>query len=355
MRAIWAAIAIALLAVAPSANAATYVYDSIGRLVYVAYGNGQTVTYTYDAAGNRTQVIVGTNVVPIANSDSISTNENAAVSFDPRTNDSDVDGDALTIVFKTDGSHGTVAINGGGASLTYTPASGYAGSDSFSYTISDGHSHTATAFVAVTVISQPPVAVNDSISTNRNQVVTFDPRVNDSDPEGDTLTITGKTDGAHGTVAINGGGVSLTYTPVAGYTGSDSFNYTISDGYGNTATAIVSVTVNPFNQAPIAVADTLDISVSHDPGHSVTPVGSLDPRVNDSDPDGDPLTIIAVTNGANGTVTIDGGGTGVTYTYNHSVIGELETTDSFTYTISDGFGGTATQTVEVVISVTINQ
>lgn len=87
-----------------------------------------------------------------------------------------------------------------------------------------------------------PTAVNDSLAVTLNTSSTFDPRGNDTDPNGDTLAINSRTDGAHGTVAINTI-ASVTYTPAAGYTGADSFTYTISDGRGGTATGTVSVTV----------------------------------------------------------------------------------------------------------------
>ena len=79
---------------------------------------------------------------------------------------------------------------------------------------------------------------------------------NDTDPNGDTLTVTGKTNGAHGTVSCTTAGV-CTYTPAADYHGPDTFTYTISDGNGGTDTATVTVTVTPVNDAPVAVDDTL--------------------------------------------------------------------------------------------------
>ncbi len=339
-----------LLAVGGPAHAATaYTYDSLGRLVRVDYGAGSYITYRYDAAGNRSAVgNATTNAAPVAVNDAVTLNQNGSATFDPRSNDSDPDYDVLTITAKTDGTHGTVAINAG-TSLTYTPATGFHGSDSFTYTVSDGAGHTAGATVAATVVNRPPVAVDDSISALGGAAATFDPRVNDSDPEGDTLTITAKTDGAYGTVAINGG-TSLTYTPVTGYAGSDSFTYTISDGNGHTATATVAATVTAANQAPVAVNDTVSFIRNLSAGQTVRPIVTFDPRVNDSDPDGDTLTITAVTSTANATVSIGGGGTSVTYSYN-TMVSNLITTETFTYTISDGHGHTATANVAVQIDV----
>jgi len=170
---------------------------------------------------------------------------------------------------------------------------------------------------------------------------------NDSDPEGDPLTVTAVTTPSRGTAVINGD-TTVTYTTIGGSNASDSFVYTIADNHGNTAHATVFVTVTGNNHPPVANDDELDINHT---GVPVTPQGQIDPRANDTDADGDPLTITAVTQGANGTVSIINQGTGVNYTYNSSVIHDLQTTDSFTYTISDGNGGTATATVTVIINV----
>src|SRR3569833_2989905 len=132
-------------------TANSYTYDSLGRLktatIHAAAGD-TVITYTYDSAGNRTQQAVtvnGTNHAPVANTDTVATGINAAVTFDPLANDTDADYDALTITAKTNGSHGTVAINSG-ATLTYTPTTGYTGSDSFTYTISADTSLTNCTF-----------------------------------------------------------------------------------------------------------------------------------------------------------------------------------------------------------------
>lgn len=315
----------------------TYTYDALGRLTGVDYGAaGGQETITYDAAGNRTSRIVsGANVAPLPVNDSITTDQNTLKSFDPRVNDSDPQGDPLTIVAKTNGAHGVVVIVGG-TSLTYTPATNYRGADSFTYTVSDGAGHSATATVSVTVVAvnQAPNAADDSLVVAENNSKSFDPRANDSDSDGDALAISAKTDGAHGTVFIDGG-VSLIYTPEAGYTGSDSFTYTISDGQGHTAIASVAVTVT--NSAPVAVADAITTTQNV--------AKSFYPLVNDTDVDGDTLSVTAATDGSHGAVTISGG-VSLTYTPTTGYNGA----DSFTYTISDGKGHAATASVSVTVS-----
>lgn len=347
--------AIVAVLAATGSSATSYTYDDLGRVVMVTYDNKQVV-YIYDDAGNRAQVITqgNGNHPPTANDDSASTPQGVAVAVNVLSNDSDSDpGDTLTVSSVANGAHGSVSITA--PNVTYTPTSNFYGTDSFPYTISDGHNHTASANVTVTVVSsdQPPNAGNDNISLPRNHPYNFDPLANDSDPEHEQLTITQTSTPSHGTVAIVSG-LTLTYTPVAGYGGADSFTYTISDGHNNTATATVSASVSTSNQSPAAANDSLYTSpTQHNDGDPVTPSGTLDPRSNDSDPDGDPLTITAKTNGTKGTVSIGGGGTSVTYTYTYNtpVLHTREDTDSFTYTISDGHGGTATATIAVTINV----
>jgi YD repeat-containing protein len=334
------------LAVAPAANAAiTYTYDTLGRLVRVDYGGGNYVVYQYDAAGNRTAIgNSSTNVAPTAVNDAVSTNQNTATTFDPRVNDTDPDYDPLTITAKTNGTHGTVSINSG-TSLTYTPTTGYHGSDSFTYTISDGASHTSTATVSVTIVNRPPVATPYALNSWAGAAVTFNPLSSVSDPDGDTLTITAKTNGAHGAVTLNSG-TSLTYTPTSGYYGTDSFSYTVSDGQGNTTIGTVNATVGT---APVAGGpDSCEVTATYT-GTPVAPSGDCDPTGNDSDADGDTFTVTAVSTPAHGTASIVGAHT-VHYAYGSTLIGDQTRTDSFTYTITDSHGNTATATINVTIT-----
>jgi hypothetical protein len=207
-----------------------------------------------------------------------------------------------------------------------------------------GHQHYATATVFV-FVGSPPIAKDDYQPVTSNTATTFDPRVNDSDPNNFPLTVIAAGAPSHGSAAP-GGNVSLTYTPATGYSGSDSFSYTVSNGHGldATATDFMCVGTNP----PAANADTLEAAATIPAGGgSVTPQASLDPRANDSDPCGSALTITAVTQGTKGSVIINPSGTPVTYTYNSPVDHVLHTTDSFTYTVTDAFGATGTVTVNI--------
>jgi len=162
-------------------------------------------------------------------------------------NDSDPDGDTLIVVSATPAAHGTVTVNGG--TLSYQPAPGYVGPDTFSYTIRDPAGLTSTAAVNVTVVAappanQPPIAVNDFAQAGYNQPVTIDVLANDSDPDGDALVIESWTQPPNGTVT-QGPGRTLVYRSKPDYIGYELFTYTIVDGRGGRATASVRVFADP--------------------------------------------------------------------------------------------------------------
>ncbi len=329
-------------------SATTITYTPTG-----GYNGTDSFTYTIsDGHGGSSTATVSltvgtvTNHNPVATADSKTTLMNTALTFDPRTNDTDADGDTLAITGAGSASHGTVSVNSG-TSLTYTPTTSYYGTDSFTYSLSDGHGGTATGTVTMTV-NRAPVATADTASVAQNTAQTVSVLGNDSDPDGDTLSVSAVTNGAHGTVTTNG--TTVTYTPATGYTGSDSFTYTLSDGRGGTATGTVSVTVSASSTVT-AVNDTLTINQNFDDGTSITPSGYKDPRTNDSSSGSYSLSITGVTQGSNGGV-VTYTSTGVTYTYPYAVSDSMTDTDTFTYTVSDGHGGSATATVTVNITAT---
>jgi len=128
--------------------------------------------------------------------------------------------------------------------------------------------------------NQPPVAQDDVATTDEDVPVIISVLGNDSDPDGDPLTITGVTQGAKGGVSI--GGVNVTYTPTLNLNGTDSFTYSISDGRGGTATATVRVTINPVNDAP-----TVTLGADQTSGPAPLAVAFT---ATATDVDGDPLT-----------------------------------------------------------------
>ena len=256
-------------------------------------------------------------------------------------NDSDPDGDALAITAVGTPAHGTASIAGN--KVNYTPASGYTGADSFTYAIADGKGGTASATVAITiqpvVVNHPPVAQNDAYTVDQNSSAnSLNVLANDSDPDGDTLTITTVGAPAHGTASIAKQQGQL--HPASGYSGADSFTYTIADGKGGTASATVSITVTvPVpNHPPVAQNDAFTVDQN-------SSANSLNVLANDSDPDGDPLTITAVGAPAHGTASI------VNNRISYTPAAGYAGSDSFTYTIADGRGGSASATVAITVQV----
>jgi|GEM_PF-2102258 len=274
------------------------------------------------------------NQPPVAVDDSVTTTVGAAVVVPVLANDTDPDDDPLSIVDVTAPAHGMAAISG--TVVVYTPTAGYSGTDGFDYTISDGFGGTDTAHVAVTVIdtNNPPDAVDDAAGTTVNQSVSIAALANDTDPDDDPLNIVSATVPAHGTAVVSG--TVIVYTPTTDYIGADGFDYTISDGRGGTDTASVVVTVRETNQPPVAVDDSAVTLVN-------TPVG-IAVLANDTDADGDPLSILSATVPAHGTAVVSG--TVVVYTPAPGYIGA----DGFTYTVSDGQGGTDTAAVSIAVS-----
>jgi hypothetical protein len=277
--------------------------------------------------------VIAANALPVANGDAASTVEDTAVTINVLGNDSDVDGDALSVT-SASATNGTVAIAAGG-SLTYTPNANFAGTDTISYTISDGAGGTASASVSVIVaaVNDAPVAVGDTATTVEDTSVTIGVLGNDTDVDGDPLSVTSAS-ATNGSVAIGAGG-SLTYTPNADFFGTDTISYTIGDGAGGTATGSVAVSVGAANDAPVAVADTA--TTAEDTAVTITVLG------NDTDVDGDPLSVTSAS-ATNGTVVVETDGS-LSYTPNADFSG----TDTITYEISDGAGGTATGSVAVSV------
>jgi len=158
-------------------------------------------------------------------------------------NDSDPDGDDLMVESVNQPENGTVSNDG--TNVAYTPEAGFSGIDIFDYTVSDGNggTDTATIIVAVASVNDPPVAQDDSASTDKDTSVAISVLANDSDPDaGDSLVVESITQPANGTLENNG--FDLLYTPDVGFTGTDTFTYTVSDGRGGTDTATVTVGVS---------------------------------------------------------------------------------------------------------------
>jgi outer membrane protein OmpA-like peptidoglycan-associated protein len=234
------------------------------------------------------QVLI--NRAPLAVDDSATVDRNASnVAINVLANDSDPDGDAITISQVGTPANGSVSIAGG--ALVYTPRAAFVGAESFTYTISDG-SLTATATVNITVRIAPPVAAPDTASTPVNTPVTLNVLANDSDPAGEALSLIAVGTPANGSVSFEASG-SVVYTPSAGFIGSDSFSYRVRNASGIEAQGQVSVTVTP--QPPRALSDSATTLFN-------TPI-TVNVLANDTDPAGGSLTLVEVTGIRNGTAS----------------------------------------------------
>jgi hypothetical protein len=255
-------------------------------------------------------------------------------------NDTDADGDALVVTLISDApDHGTILLFPDGH-FTYTPVAGYVGTDSFVYQITDGFGGFDSATVTITMANAAPDAVNDTYTMRPGETLSVAiPGVlgNDTDADGDALVVTLISDAPdHGTIVLFPDG-HFTYTPVAGYVGTDSFVYVISDGFGGSDSATVTISVGGANLPPIANDDTFTTFED-----LATPL-QIPVLFNDSDPEGGPLAVISFTQGAHGTVAF---GANLSYVPTDP---NYNGTDSFTYTIIDDQGLTATATVTVTI------
>ncbi len=248
-------------------NAASFNLNGDGSFSYTPNPNfNGSDSFTYKVSDSELESNTATVSITIdpVNDNPTANNDEATVAEDSGANQIDVlsndsilpdTGETLTVSTVTQGANGSVSITNGGADISYTPAADYFGADSFTYTISDGNGGSATATVDVTVtnVNDNPTANNDTATvaedsgSNSIDVLTNDSILPDA---GETLSVTGITQGANGSVSITNGGANVSYTPAANYFGADSFTYTVSDGSGGSATATVNVTVTAVNDSP---------------------------------------------------------------------------------------------------------
>ncbi|MDU8914053.1 Ig-like domain-containing protein [Aestuariicoccus sp. MJ-SS9] len=312
-----------------------------------------TVTDSFGQIASAQIVIdvAAQNDAPLARNDAVATQAGKMLlGASVLGNDSDPDGDALAVVFAdaTSRMGGSVTMAADG-SFTYVPATGFSGEDSFVYRVSDGQGGEAPALVTVTVepaLNDAPVAVDDVFEAQGGVTLQATGLLaNDSDPDGDTLSVLAWSGtSAEGGVVQLGADGSFQYTPAAGFSGEDSFFYTVSDGQAEN-TAVVTLNVapepqqEPTNDPEPGLFAVRDDVLTQTAGLGLSAVSVLE---NDTAPEGGALEIVSydrvtaqgwrVTMGADGVFRYD------------SDVG-FAGPDSFTYTVSDGLGGMATATV----------
>ena len=288
------------------------------------------------AQGEVTVTVVVPNDAPIASPDEVSLLEGEQVVVPVIANDSDPNGDPLQIVAVTMPAHGSIQILED-QSIRYTPQPGFIGIDGLNYTITDpgGLSAQTTVTFHVGSANQPPVAVEDNVTTHIDTAVLIDAVANDNDPDGPSPSLVAFTMPNAGTVTLDAL-QRFVYTPSSGFVGKDFFSYTIRDTNGAQAVGEVIVDVVELNQSPVAVDDIFETDFG-------TPV-TLTPIANDNDPDGDTLRLTGLTFPAHGNVSLDATGN-IIYTPDVGFSGS----DQLTYNIDDGNGGTDVGTIEIIV------
>ena len=179
---------------------------------------------------------------PVATAASFTIKANGTLAKSLEASDADA-GQSLTYAIVTQPSHGTLSLTDTSTgAFTYTPASGFSGSDSFSFKVNDGYLDSNTATDTITITDQAPVATGTSLSVKAGGQVSAQLKASDADA-GQSLTYKIVHQPAHGKVSLSAATGEVTYVPTSGFSGSDSFSFEANDGYQNSNTASVSVTV----------------------------------------------------------------------------------------------------------------
>ncbi len=271
---------------------------------------------------------------PMAYSDSITTLEDEAVSITLAGGDDD--GDIITYRVVSGPSHGS--LKGRAPRLIYSPNPNFNGSDRLTFKTSDRRAESDTATVSITVnaVNDAPTANNSSVITKEGKSVSIS--LTGTDPDGDLLTYIVVTGPAHGSLkGIAGTSPKVSYTPEENFSGTDSFTFKVSDKTAESAVATALITVQAINDRPNAKDDSTTTKED-------TKISSIDVLKNDTDMENDPLKVVSVTQGKNGSVSINKDNT-LSYTPNENFYGA----DAFTYTISDDKGGTDAAAVRVKV------
>ncbi|HEY2412186.1 MAG TPA: Ig-like domain-containing protein, partial [Pirellulaceae bacterium] len=315
--------------------------DSLYRLTATPTNLGFTNSET-SPSGNTS-----TNSTPTANNDTFSTAFNTPLTIAASgvlSNDTDPNNKSLTAAVSTQPANGTLTLNSDG-SFSYTPTSGFSGSDSFTYTATNGAQTSSAATVTIAVAASPnaPTVTAHTYSTNEGAALTISAAsgvlAGATDPQSLSMTAAAVTQPAHGTLALAADG-SFVYTPAAAFSGSDTFTYTASDSSATSQPATVTITV-VATTTPTANADSF--SVTEDTPFTVDAAGGV--LANDSDPNSSTLTAAVVTQPSNGTLSLNSDGS-FTYTPATSFTGS----DSFTYTATNTSSQSATATVTLTVN-----
>ncbi|HBC0006881.1 TPA: tandem-95 repeat protein, partial [Vibrio parahaemolyticus] len=312
------------------------------------------VSFTFDIIDDEDLVVSGSanldilpiNDAPNAENDVITTEEDTAVTIDVLVNDSDVEGDALSIQSASVPSEqGSVDIVDG--KLVFTPAENFNGEATITYIVTDGDlTDEAKVTVTVTPVNDSPVAVDDTTSIQEDTAVTIDVLTNDTDVDGDKLSIeSASVPKEQGTVEVVDG--KLVFTPAENFNGDAEITYTVTDGE-LTDEAKVTVTVNPVNDAPTIKVEAVE-SITEDAVSTDTVVATL--TVRDTDTPEDQLTV-SLENNSNGYFVLVGDEVKLTQAGVDAVNNdELNLKDlTISASVSDGVNPTASDSDSLIVN-----
>ncbi len=285
------------------------------------------------------------NDTPVAENDEYTIDEDSPLSMIASGvlgNDTDLDNANLTATLVAAPLHGAVTLNADG-SFVYTPAANFSGVDGFSYEAGDGFASSDVAAVTINVspVNDAPLGAADAFTVAEDSTLTITSGgvlANDTDVDTASLTATMGTSPTHGSVILASDGTFI-YTPNADFNGEDSFSYTAGDGEFVSSETVVTITVTPENDKPMA-ADDAYMTDENQP-LQIAAAGVLS---NDCDIDGDVLTAGIITGPANGTLALTADGSFL-YTPNAGFAG----TDTFTYAAADG-----TDAATAIVTITVN-
>ncbi|MFH4535879.1 tandem-95 repeat protein [Vibrio diabolicus] len=333
----------------------TLIDNNDGSWTYIPEADDDTeVSLSYDIIdddggvinGNANLDIKPVNDAPIATNDAIQTDEDSQVVIDVLANDSDIEGDDLTITSASvSEEQGIVEIVDG--KLVFTPAENFNGNATISYTISDGElEDEAQVSVTVNSVNDAPIALNDATITEEDTSVTIDVLPNDTDVDDDKLSIeSASVPKEQGTVEVVDG--KLVFTPAENFNGDAEITYTVTDGQ-LTDEATVTVTVNPVNDAPTIKVDALE-SITEDAVSTDTVVATL--TVRDTDTPEDELTVL-LENNSNGYFVLVGDEVKLTQAGVDAVNNdELNLKDlTISASVSDGVNPTANDSDSLIVN-----
>ncbi|MFV8225659.1 Ig-like domain-containing protein, partial [Christiangramia aquimixticola] len=334
-----------------------------GTFIYKHNGEEEfSDSFTYkanDGTFDSNPVVVTINIIPVndapvAVADAIQVDEGASTSTLVSTetsvlkNDTDPDSNNLTAILVSGVTNGTLTLNPDGTFI-YTHDGSETTSDSFKYKANDGDKDSNTVTVTITIkpVNDAPKAVNDAILVDENETATSlvsgeaSVLFNDTDAENNTLTAILVKDVDHGTLILNSDG-TFSYEHDGSETLTDSFTYKANDGNLDSNVATVSITITPVNDVPIANEDYIE--VNEGATATILESGKLSVLENDTDGDGDNLTVILVDNVQHGTLILNDDGT---FSYEHD--GTETTSDKFTYKVSDAKAESNIATVWITI------